>query len=452
MKKKNGRGDMESNLPVQYTVQPKDSDDQTFPHNYYRSSSVSNAEATAVEESDQHQHLDYCPNLLAPEDVHCVELCLDLGQMLTKEELRPEKIPLVHEGHVTPKVWTVYERKEKRNPEAEVARLSGQSDEAEGERDLSSGQLEAEKFFEWQGVTAAEKVHLTDIRTWKEKAKKGAMVVRFGKRNGGTIFERVVASKQSGTTEEYIQAPNGRGLTARVEGRGHPNMRGWPEPNGRELPEPNGRGRLEPNERGLPGILRKEVLDRGERSVREGRIKALEGRADGRINALERTMDSVRRRHAVFDTSAEGRERREALKDIKDRCLRAYDSGEEEEWKLLEEELPSPKPLDLTWRAVARGFPSYDYAIMKRSQEIKFHYSNLEDKVVLRQGVMIGCKEAGETNGRRQGEVSRIVGDRGKQAEQRQGKASRTVGDRGKQVGRWKAVKSCNRSVEELLS
>jgi len=33
-----------SNLPVQYTTQPKDSDDQTFPHNYYRSSSVSNKE------------------------------------------------------------------------------------------------------------------------------------------------------------------------------------------------------------------------------------------------------------------------------------------------------------------------------------------------------------------------------------------------------------------------
>jgi len=45
IKKKKHLGDKRSNLPVQYTVQPKDSDDQTVSHNYYRWSSVSIEEA-----------------------------------------------------------------------------------------------------------------------------------------------------------------------------------------------------------------------------------------------------------------------------------------------------------------------------------------------------------------------------------------------------------------------
>lgn len=34
---------------------------------------------------------------------------------------------------------------------------------------------------------------------------KGAIVVQFGGRSRGTIFERLAVSKQSGTVEEYIQ-------------------------------------------------------------------------------------------------------------------------------------------------------------------------------------------------------------------------------------------------------
>ncbi|WVY94229.1 hypothetical protein V8G54_033317 [Vigna mungo] len=40
-------------------------------------------------------------------------------------------------------------------------------------------------------------------------------------------------------------------------------------------------------------------------------------------------------------------------------------------------------------KAVASGFPSYENTMMKRSQEIQFHNSNLEDKVVLQQGAIV---------------------------------------------------------------
>ncbi|KOM29797.1 hypothetical protein LR48_Vigan805s000200 [Vigna angularis] len=142
----------------------------------------------------------------------------------------------------------------------------------------------------------------------------------------------------------------------------------------------------------------------------EGRMKALEGRVDGRINAPERRMDFVKRWAskqksglAILDTPAEGRELFEVWKDLEDHFLRAYDFGKkvtrmleanriQEEWESLEEELPPPKPPDLNWRVVASGSPSYDNTRMKRSHEIKLPGSNLEDKVVLQQGVMIGYK------------------------------------------------------------
>ncbi|WVY95107.1 hypothetical protein V8G54_034195 [Vigna mungo] len=66
-----------------------------------------------------------------------------------------------------------------------------------------------------------------------------------------------------------------------------------------------------------------------------------------------------------------------------------------EEWKSLEEDLPPPKPQDLNWRAASSGFPSYGNRLMKRSHEIKLSSSNLEDKVVLQWGVMIGYRVIG---------------------------------------------------------
>ncbi|XP_047152281.1 germ cell nuclear acidic protein-like [Vigna umbellata] len=394
------------------------------------------------------------------------------------------------------------------------------------------------------------------FRAWKEKEKNRswgslkAVVVRFGERNEATTFERVAASKQSTTAEEYIpasneriarterarttgselestagtkrqrtvgserermtgteregtagtersrtdanlrglqesnsrglpesnsrglpepnvtgwpepnglglqaaksrglQEPNGRGLPepngrgrqeANVRGLSDPHGRGLPDPNGRGLPDPNGRGRQEPNGRGRQepngrgrqepngrgrqepnGRGRQEPNGRGrqepnslggmdqwERSVMEEGMKASEGRVDGRINAQERRMDSVRRWAseqkrglAVFDTAAEGRERLKATKDIEDHSLRACDSGKkvtrmleanriQEEGKLLEEELRPPKSPDLNWRTVASGFTSYDNKMMQRSQETKLFGSNLEDKVVLQRGVML---------------------------------------------------------------
>ncbi|KOM50575.1 hypothetical protein LR48_Vigan08g140200 [Vigna angularis] len=178
---------------------------------------------------------------------------------------------------------------------------------------------------------------------------------------------RRLKAELSGIRHE-VQAPNGKGLLkpndsgltdpnvselpelndsrlldANVKERTEPTERGLTEPNGRRRPKPNVRKLPEPN--GL---------------VLEGRMKALEGRADGRINTLEGTMESVKRWAdkknrglAVFGTLAEGRERREVLKDIENHSLRAYDSGEvvtrmlDEEWKTLEKVLPPPEPPDM---------------------------------------------------------------------------------------------------------
>ncbi|WVZ09511.1 hypothetical protein V8G54_014041, partial [Vigna mungo] len=99
----------------------------------------------------------------------------------------------------------------------------------------------------------------------------------------------------------------------------------WAEPKERGPTEPNRRGRPEPTVR---------KLSKPNGLVLEGRMKVLVGRADGRINALERTKNSLKwwaieknKGLVVFDTPAEGRERREVLKDIEDHFLKTYDSG-----------------------------------------------------------------------------------------------------------------------------
>ncbi|WVZ18638.1 hypothetical protein V8G54_005960 [Vigna mungo] len=230
----------------------------------------------------------------------------------------------------------------------------------------------AKKFFEWQGVTEEEKVRLADINMEgsKEKVKnrswevlKGAVVVRFGKRNGGTIIERVAASKQSGTAEE----PNGRRLA-------EPSVRGGPKQNVRELPEPNGQGLPDPNERGLPNLAGEDGRNRtsagswGEK--REGRKNEGFGRKDRWKNQCPGENNRFCEEEGQqTKKGACRRKRREASKDIEDRFLRAYDSGKEvtrmleanriqEEWKSLEEELPPPKPPDLNCRTIARGVSS----------------------------------------------------------------------------------------------
>ncbi|WVY89517.1 hypothetical protein V8G54_035031 [Vigna mungo] len=293
----------------------------------------------------------------------------------------------------------------------------------------------------------------TGNRTWT--GLKEAMVLWFGGRNQGPVFERLATSKQSGIMEEYDQPLNGKEL---LEPNGS-NARGLPEPNSSRLLDPNVRGLPEPNDSGLTdsnvrglsgpndsgltnsnlrglseangsGLMDSNVREQAEPKekgptepngrgrtelnvrklaepnglVMEGRMKGLEGRADGRINALERTKNSLKwwaieknRGLVVFDTPAEGRERREVLKDIEDHFLKTCDSGERvnrilnEEWKTLEEVLPPPKPPDLNWRTTVIEYRAYDNARMERSQEIKFHSSNLEDKVVLQWGVMLGA-------------------------------------------------------------
>ncbi|KOM55174.1 hypothetical protein LR48_Vigan10g106600 [Vigna angularis] len=178
---------------------------------------------------------------------------------------------------------------------------------------------------------------------------------------------RRLKAELSGIRHE-VQAPNGKGLLEPNDsGLTDPNVSERPEPNDSRLLDPNVKERTEPIERGLTepnGRRRPEPsvrkLPEPNGLVLEGRMKALEGRANGRINTLERTMESVKRWAdkknrglAVFGTLAEGRARREVLKDIESHSLKAYDLGEvvtrmlDEEWKTLEKVLPPPEPPDM---------------------------------------------------------------------------------------------------------
>ncbi|KOM34379.1 hypothetical protein LR48_Vigan02g052900 [Vigna angularis] len=124
--------------------------------------------------------------------------------------------------------------------------------------------------------------------------------------------------------------------------------------NTRNLPDPNKRGWPDSNRRGLPDSHRRGLLDSNDLTVKM-------------VSQSLRWTSEQKKGLAVLDTPAEGRELFEALKDIEDHLLRAYDSRKEvtkmleankiqEEWKSLEEELPPPKPLDLNWRTVLIHF------------------------------------------------------------------------------------------------
>ncbi|WVZ12049.1 hypothetical protein V8G54_016579 [Vigna mungo] len=222
----------------------------------------------------------------------------------------------------------------------------------------------------------------------------------------GRVLRELIGSGLTNSNVRGLPELNDSGLTnSNVRGLPEPNANGRRllDPNMREWAEPKERGPTKPNKRGRPELTVRK-LSEPNGLVLEGRIKVLVGRVDGRINALERTKNSLKwwtieknRGLVIFDTLAEGRERCEVLKDIEDHFLKTCDSGKRvnkilnEEWKTLEEVLPPPKPPDLNWRATASEYRPYDNMRMKGSQEIKFHSSNLEDKVVLQRGVMLGA-------------------------------------------------------------
>ncbi|KOM51376.1 hypothetical protein LR48_Vigan09g003500 [Vigna angularis] len=181
------------------------------------------------------------------------------------------------------------------------------------------------------------------------------------------MFSKRLKAELSGIRHD-VQAPNGKGLLEPNDsGLTDSNVSELPEPNDSRLLDPNVKEQTKPTERGLTepnGRRRPEPnvrkLPQPNGLVLEGRMKALEGRTDGRINTLERTIESVKRWAnkknrglAVFGTLTEGRERREVLKDIENHSLKAYDSREvvtkmlDEEWKTLEKVLPPPEPPDM---------------------------------------------------------------------------------------------------------
>ncbi|KOM57523.1 hypothetical protein LR48_Vigan11g055600 [Vigna angularis] len=113
---------------------------------------------------------------------------------------------------------------------------------------------------------------------------------------------------RSGATESVGSVLNTRNLPdLNRRGQLNPNRRGLPDshgrelldPNGREPPNPNGRGQPEPN--GLIVTVKGRMILQSKRSPshwRNGltiRMKAGEGKVDGRTNAQERRRDSVKR-------------------------------------------------------------------------------------------------------------------------------------------------------------
>ncbi|WVZ16906.1 hypothetical protein V8G54_009888, partial [Vigna mungo] len=157
--------------------------------------------------------------------------------------------------------------------------------------------------------------------------------------------------------------------------------------------------------------VKREEVEHKVVSVKENNNKSsTEGVAEQAMSGVEtvKVVDVAtenqeeQRGLTVHVTPAEGRELLEVLKDIEDHFPTAYDAGKEviillevnriqEEWKIVEEDLPLPKPPDLKLQVVASGFSSYDKTT-SQCNEFKFHCSNLEDKVVLQWCVMIGYK------------------------------------------------------------
>ncbi|WVY99314.1 hypothetical protein V8G54_025384 [Vigna mungo] len=163
------------------------------------------------------------------------------------------------------------------------------------------------------------------------------------------VTERLDESEQERTAR-----PKGRGMTK-------PNVTRWSEPNGealqvldprglkeangRELPTPNVKGWEEPNGLTLTFKGRTVLQSKQSRSNWPNgltvRMKAKEGKVDGRINGRERTMDFVKRwtseqkkglavREApAKGRPAKGRELFKALKVIEDHFFRDYNSGKE---------------------------------------------------------------------------------------------------------------------------
>ncbi|WVZ19806.1 hypothetical protein V8G54_007128 [Vigna mungo] len=228
------------------------------------------------------------------------------------------------------------------------------------------------------------------VEFWKRNAKnrsweglKEAMVIRFIEGNTRSVFERLAASKQSRIGEEYVQAPNRKELL-------EPNGSELTNSNVRELAEPNGSRLLDPNvkrtyraEQERTARTNREELT-GRKNEGFGRKGRWKNQCHGENKEFIEVVGHRKEQGAVvFDTSVEGRERHEVLKDIEDHFLKTYDSGKRvnrilnEEWKTLEEVLPPPKPPYLNWRTTISEYWPYDNTRMKRSQEIKFHSSNL---------------------------------------------------------------------------
>ncbi|WVZ13244.1 hypothetical protein V8G54_017774 [Vigna mungo] len=265
---------------------------------------------------------------------------------------------------------------------------------------FSRKMCEAERVFDVQRVVAEEeKVELAYIsmdgsdgywiNVWKEKSKnrswdslKEALVIRFR-----TVVERLATSKWKGTVDDSVQ--DLKILAGHLGNEREERLPSYPRTStvdqtdrSMRTPRFNGRGLTKPN---VTGRTKPNVLSLQERMM----------------NFLKRCT-SEQKGLANRDAPADERELFETLKDIKYHFFRDYNSRKEvtrmlqankiqEEWKSLEEELPPPKPPDLNWREVARGFSRYDKTT-SQCNELKFHCSNLEDKVVLQRCVMIGYK------------------------------------------------------------
>ncbi|KOM33099.1 hypothetical protein LR48_Vigan01g265500 [Vigna angularis] len=193
--------------------------------------------------------------------------------------------------------------------------------------------------------------------------------VKNGSRSGQERGRSRVAERSVESEQEKTVGPNGRGLTkpnglalqaANPRGLKEPN---GSETNGKELPNPNVKGQEEPNDltftvkgrtvlhskrspnhwpNGLAVTFKDRTVLQSKQSLSNWpngltiRMKAKEGKVDGRINGRERRMDFVKRWTSaqkkgldVREAPAEGRELFEALKDIEDHFFRDYNSGKE---------------------------------------------------------------------------------------------------------------------------
>ncbi|WVZ03770.1 hypothetical protein V8G54_024576 [Vigna mungo] len=242
----------------------------------------------------------------------------------------------------------------------------------------------AEKFFEVQKVAEEEKLQMAFIsmegyaaywfRFWREKTKnnsweglKRALVIRFGEGGQGSVYERLTTIKQVGAMSEYVQD---------FEVSSNTSWRDF-------------RRRLDDNH--VTCARRGEAVypleDRRRTDDQDSEFLGEDDMGSSAKHRVSKEGGDPRK------WNNKGRRRRAGKKYLKLIVLEIREKERGGKMFLMRRVIQSWP--SVPGEGIINWVPSYGNPMRKRSHETKLPDSNLEDKVVLSQGVMLGYKVFG---------------------------------------------------------